>query len=374
MGHRQGSKLRGAELSLVAIVAAMALSGALADAAAATPQVTPGVSPTVPEATRFASVRQICPAARRGDASCLALALVPAAEGSPGAHAYLLSAGSLSTGPAGGLTPSDLASAYGYTPTLGGSGQTVAIVDAFDDPKLEEDLGAFDSHYGLAACTAIDGCLQRVNQEGKAAPLPAADKVGWSVETSLDVETVHSVCPACKIVLVEARSESLADLASAVNEAVALGAGEVSNSYGAREYEMGSAEQAAYDHPGTVIAAAAGDSRLPRLGRRRRILRGAGSGGRSRLASERRCGRRDVAEARRQRRAAEREGVERQRTAVAGSRIQTVRRHRRRVQLALHRTLVAAGGGRLVEHGLRDEPTRQRHLRRGRPVHRIRHL
>jgi len=248
--------LRRAALS---ITAATALGSSLAGGAAVT-QAASISSPPAPATTGFATVRPICPAARRGDASCLALALVPAAVGAPGARAYLRGAGSFSSGPAGGLTPADLASAYGYTPALGGSGQTVAIVDAFDDPKLEEDLASFDAHYGLAACTTANGCLRRVNQEGKPAPLPAADKVGWSVETSLDVETVHSVCPACRILLVEAGSETLADLARAVNQAVSLGAQQVSNSYGALEGEMGSAEQAAYEHPGTIIAAAAGDS------------------------------------------------------------------------------------------------------------------
>jgi hypothetical protein len=244
----------------LAMSATMALGGSLAGGAAAASKASSITPPTTTGVTRYATVRQICPAARRGDASCLALALVPARAGAPGARSYLRSAGAVSSGPAGGLTPADLASAYGYTPTLGGSGQTVAIVDAFDDPKLEEDLAGFDAHYGLAACTTADGCFEKVNQEGNPAPLPKADKVGWSVEMSLDVEAVHSVCPACKILLVEANSESLADLASAVDESVALGARQVSNSYGALESEMGSAEQAAYQHPGTVIAAAAGDS------------------------------------------------------------------------------------------------------------------
>ncbi len=243
-----------------AIAAAVVLGGSLAAGAVATPPAGASASGLTPGPTRYATVRRICPAPRDGDASCLALALVPATAATSGARAYLPASGSLASGPAGGLTPADLASAYGFTPTLGGSGQTVAIVDAFDDPDLEEDLAVFNAHYGLAACTTADGCLEKVNQEGKPAPLPAADTVGWSVEISLDVETVHSVCPACKILLVEAGSESLADLASAVDQAVSLGAGEVSNSYGAPEAEMGSAEQGAYQHPGTVIAAAAGDS------------------------------------------------------------------------------------------------------------------
>lgn len=246
-----------ARSALLALVTVSAISGSLAGGAAATA----GAASRPPSATsvRYATVRAICRAPRRGDASCLALRLKPALATTPGALSYVRGAGSYSVGPAGGLTPADLASAYGYKPTLG-AGQTVAIVDAFDDPKLEEDLAVFDTHYGLAPCTTSDGCLAKVNQAGKPSPLPAADKVGWSAETSLDVETVHSVCPACKILVVEASSESLSDLAIAVDEAVSLGAGEVSNSYGAPENEMGAAEQAAYDHPGTVIAAAAGDS------------------------------------------------------------------------------------------------------------------
>jgi hypothetical protein len=211
-------------------------------------------------AARYAKVRRVCPAPAPGDASCFALALVPTRAGTRGAQAYALGAGAVAKGPAGGLTPVDLASAYGYVPAVGGSGQTVGIVDAYDDPHIETDLAKFDSEYGLPACTASNECLRKVNQSGAAAPLPAKDKRGWSLEMSLDVETVHSVCPNCKILLVEANSESLGDLAAAVNEAVSLGATEVSNSYGAPEGEMGAVEQAAYNHPGVVITASAGDS------------------------------------------------------------------------------------------------------------------
>jgi subtilase family serine protease len=210
--------------------------------------------------TRYAKVRQVCPAPGPGDASCLALALVPARTGSAEARPYVLGAGAVARGPAGGLTPADLASAYGYSPSVGGSGQTVAIVDAYDDPNIEADLGAFDGHYDLAPCTASNGCFEKVGQSGSTTSLPAADENGWSIEIALDVETVHSVCASCKILLVEASSESLSDLASSVDEAVSLGASEVSNSYGALETGMGASEQAAYSHPGVVITAASGDS------------------------------------------------------------------------------------------------------------------
>jgi hypothetical protein len=136
-------------------------------------------------------------------------------------------------------------------------GQTVAIVDAFDDPNIEADLGAFDSNYGLPACTSANGCFTKVGQTGSTTSLPKADKEGWSVEIALDVETVHSACERCKILLVEANEPTDADLATGVNEAVKLGATEVSNSYGGPEEAGG--EEAAYKHPGVVIAASAGD-------------------------------------------------------------------------------------------------------------------
>ncbi len=211
-------------------------------------------------ATRYATVRHVCAAPPPARASCLALALVPSRPGASGASLAQAGAGSASAGPAGGLTPADLAGAYGFVPAFGGGGQTLAIVDAFDDPKLEEDLAAFDAQYGLPACTAGNGCLEKVGQTGSASELPSADTRGWSVEITLDVESAHSVCPNCKILLVEANSETFADLAAAVNEAVALGADEVSNSYGGFETEFGASEIAAYDHPGTVVTAASGDS------------------------------------------------------------------------------------------------------------------
>jgi subtilase family serine protease len=108
----------------------------------------------------------------------------------------------------------------------------------------------------LAECTTANGCFKKVNQSGEATPLPSAES-GWAVEISLDVETVHGVCPKCKILLVEAKSPTYADLGTAVNEAVKLGATEVSNSYGGPEGAGG--EEAAYKHPGVVIAASAGD-------------------------------------------------------------------------------------------------------------------
>jgi PKD repeat protein len=208
----------------------------------------------------YARIKSVCGAPEPGDASCFALVRQPAAvaEASDrGVHKLKLSDGA-AAGPAGGLTPSDLASAYGYEPSVGGSGQTLAIVDAFDDPNIESDLGEFDSHYGLPVCTAANKCFEKVNQEGSAAPLPGADETGWSAEIALDVESAHATCQKCTILLVEARSNSLANLAAGVHEAVALGADEVSNSYGGPEGGT-FGEAADYSDPDRVILAASGD-------------------------------------------------------------------------------------------------------------------
>jgi PKD repeat protein len=214
---------------------------------------------TGPATTRYARIRRVCPPPAPGRAACQALVRVRVASASPGARPYTLNDGASTSGPAEGLSPAQLASAYGYVPTAGGTGQTVAIVDAFDDPNIEGDLGEFDKNYGLAKCTAASGCLEKVSQTGSTTSLPPPDESGWSLEISLDVETVHSVCPNCKILLVEANDESNANLAAAVEKAVSLGATEVSNSYAGPEQELGEPEQKAYAQPGIPIVAATGD-------------------------------------------------------------------------------------------------------------------
>src|SRR5581483_6193055 len=96
-----------------------------------------------------------------------------------------------------GYKPADLASAYNL-PSGGGKGQTVAIVDAFDDPNAEADLAVYRSTFGLPACTSSNGCFQKVNQFGQPSPLPSpppASQRNWVVEISLDVDMVSAGCP-----------------------------------------------------------------------------------------------------------------------------------------------------------------------------------
>ncbi|WP_405871425.1 peptidase S8 [Streptomyces sp. NBC_00005] len=160
-----------------------------------------------------------------------------------------------------GYGPSDIQSAYGLTSAAAsnGSGQTVAIVDAYDDPNAAADLATYRSYYGLSACTTANGCFKKVSQTGSTTSLPTADS-GWAGEISLDLDMVSATCPQCNILLVEAKSASDANLGTAVNEAVKLGAKFVSNSYGGSESSSDTTyDSSYYNHPGVAITASAGD-------------------------------------------------------------------------------------------------------------------
>jgi hypothetical protein len=259
------------------------------------------------------AVRPVCAAPALGHAGCLALALVPTTgSDTPSVRtslAHPLAAFNASpsqtqaeqaegVGPnyAAGqkpepLTPGELRSAYNLPvePVLGSATQTIALVDAYNDPGAEADLKVYDAQpeIDLSECTAKNDCFTKVNQKGesaaedasgtpfpksaaelkerqetceqtkqKAACLEVEEAVGWGVEISTDLDVVHSVCQSCHILLVEANSSSYEDLEAAEERAVKLDATEVSNSWGGSEPPF---DSTAFNHPGTVITAAAGD-------------------------------------------------------------------------------------------------------------------
>jgi hypothetical protein len=208
------------------------------------------------------SVRSACSTPVAGRAGCLALQLVPVTSAARSyTHPLVLSAthplrpASAVTEGAYGLRPQDLHRAYDL-PLNAPVAQTIAIVDAYDDPNAEGDLAVYDHEFGLPECTAANGCFTKINANGQTSPLPAASGE-WSMEVALDVESAHAICQNCRILLVEAQSNTNGALEAAENRAVLAGATEVSNSWGTLEPI---ADSAAFNHPGVVITAAAGDS------------------------------------------------------------------------------------------------------------------
>ena len=172
-------------------------------------------------------------------------------------HAIRVDVGPGGGGPSG-YNPADLQSAYKLPSSTAGGGQTVALVDAYDDPNAESDLGVYRAQFGLTACTTANGCFRKVDQSG-GTTYPRGNR-GWAQEISLDLDMVSAVCPNCHILLVEATTTSFSNLATAVDEAAKLGANEISNSYGGSEYSNEVSDQSHYKHPGIAITVSSGDS------------------------------------------------------------------------------------------------------------------
>lgn len=160
------------------------------------------------------------------------------------------------TGPTG-LTPSQVARFYGFDQVANqGQGQTIAIVDAYDDPNIESDLAVFSNMFGLSPCTTLNGCFKKIYAAKRK---PRTDG-GWSLEMALDVEWAHAIAPQAKIILVEAASSSLADLMRAVDVAVKNGASVVSMSFGGSEFSSESSYDGHFSASGVTFTASSGDS------------------------------------------------------------------------------------------------------------------
>src|SRR2546422_229985 len=77
------------------------------------------------------------------------------------------------------FTPAQIRHAYGFDQVaFNGAGQTIAIVDAYDDPTIASDLAKFSSTFGLP-----QNGLTKATPQG----MPAPD-AGWANEIALDVE------------------------------------------------------------------------------------------------------------------------------------------------------------------------------------------
>jgi Ricin-type beta-trefoil lectin domain/Putative Ig domain len=200
------------------------------------------------------SVRRVCPVPTlAGQMECLSLIRTDTTHLLGSARAQAVS----------GYGPAALRQAYNLVNASAnqGVGMTVAVVDAFDNPKAASDLATYRAHYGLPACQPGTGagCVTKVNQEGQPSPLPPAN-VKWAAQESVDLDMVSAMCPNCHILLVEANTNGLNDLGTADNTAVAAGAKFVSNSWDGAEFPSESFfDNVYFNHPGVAFAVAAGD-------------------------------------------------------------------------------------------------------------------
>ncbi len=153
-----------------------------------------------------------------------------------------------------GLAPQQVRAAYNL-PSFGGNG-TIAIVDAYNDPNIENDLNVFSNFYGLPQCSSSNGCFE------KHLMARTSSNAGWALEESLDVQWAHAIAPQAKILLVVAKSASGTDLLNAVNYARNRSdVVSVSMSWGGSEFSGESAYDSSFTSVyGAAFFASAGDN------------------------------------------------------------------------------------------------------------------
>ncbi len=176
--------------------------------------------------------------------------------------------------PASALAPAQLRNAYGIngitfqsnggTVTGNGSGETIAIVDAYDDPSIAADLSVFDQQFGIAAPPSFIKVGVTTSGLASLTSFPAANK-GWAGEIELDVEWAHAVAPGATILLVEAANANDSSLMKAVDYARNYpGVVAVSMSWGGSESAGETVDDSHFatpaNHVGVTFFASSGDS------------------------------------------------------------------------------------------------------------------
>ena len=200
-------------------------------------------------ANAHANYRAVCAGAAPSSARCHTDVVVDS-NGNPAA----------SKAPTG-LSPATIKSAYTFPMgSTAGAGRTIAIVDAYNDPTAEADLGVFSTQYGLPACTTANGCFSKVNQTG-GTNYPQTS-TNWALEISLDVQWAHAIAPGARILLVEASSNSFANLLTAEDYAKTH-AQYVTNSWGGSEFSGESVYDSHFVQSGVSFFVSAGDAGLP---------------------------------------------------------------------------------------------------------------
>ena len=125
--------------------------------------------------------------------------------------------------------------------------------------QRQSDLYEYRKAFGLGDCTTENGCFRKLNQAGQPSPLQP-DNSSWSQEAALDLDMASAICPGCKLLLIQADSNSLDDLSKAVATAAQLDAHAMSNSYGAAESRWVAPYEQRYNIPGVAVTASTGDS------------------------------------------------------------------------------------------------------------------
>jgi len=166
------------------------------------------------------------------------MAPAPAADSTAVGGNYLLRRCQVGQSTGECYDPYQMRTAYGVDSLIAngqdGTGKTIVILDAFDDPYLQSDFSYFNNYYGLP-----DQTISQVYPGGQAnTPYDA----GWSEEMQLDVDWSHAIAPGAKIVIVHAVSNNDSDLVAAANYAVDHKLGDVlSMSFGESDQCLGSA-------------------------------------------------------------------------------------------------------------------------------------
>lgn len=157
-----------------------------------------------------------------------------------------------------GIAPVTARHAYGFDQIANqGAGQTIGIVDAYDDPNIQNDLNSFDTTYSLPTCNSSNGCFRKIYASGYR---PQTNS-GWALEISLDVEWAHTIAPQANIILVEAANSSFTSLLTAVDVAVQNGASAISMSWGGGESSTETRyDSAHFAHNGVTFTASSGDN------------------------------------------------------------------------------------------------------------------
>ncbi len=151
-----------------------------------------------------------------------------------------------------GYNPSQIRHAYGFDQLpQKGSGQTIAIIDAYGNPYIQSDTDTFSKQFGLPTTQ-----VKVLYPQGK----PKRIDSGWALETSLDVEWAHAIAPGATILLVVSKSASLGDLLGAVTVAVNQGANQISMSWGGSEFSTESSYDSYFNHTGVSFFASSGDN------------------------------------------------------------------------------------------------------------------